>query len=100
MIVSAKKILASLALLIVALALDLRSLRRRSPVVVKKNRAVPFPRYHTDYRYGQYMIRGIRPGVEFWHTSVDGSWKVVSNSRVFAIPGSILTLRWPKPSGC
>jgi len=48
-----------------------------------KNKTVLFPRYHTDYRYGNYTIRGIRPNVEFWHTSVDGAWKFVTNSRGF-----------------
>jgi hypothetical protein len=42
-----------------------------------------YPRYHTDYRYGTYVIRGTRPSSEFWHTSVDGSWKFVTNSRGF-----------------
>jgi hypothetical protein len=35
-----------------------------------------YPRYHTDYRYGQYTLHGIRPNSEFWHTSVDGSWRL------------------------
>lgn len=48
-----------------------------------KDGAVMFPRYHTDYRYGPYTLRGIRPNAEFWHTSVDGSWKFVTNSRGF-----------------
>ena len=48
-----------------------------------KNKTVLFPRYHTDYRYGNYTLRGIRPNVEFWHTSVDGTWKFVTNSRGF-----------------
>lgn len=42
-----------------------------------------FPRYHTDYRYGDYTIRGTRPSSTFWHTSADGSWKFVTNSRGF-----------------
>ena len=48
-----------------------------------KNKTVLFPRYHTDYRYGNYTIRGIRPNAEFWHTSIDGAWKFVTNSRGF-----------------
>lgn len=48
-----------------------------------KNKTVLFPRYHTDYRYGNYTIRGIRPHAEFWHTSADGAWKFVTNSRGF-----------------
>jgi hypothetical protein len=42
-----------------------------------------FPRYHTDYRYGNYVVRGIRPNADFWHTSVDGRWRFVTNSRGF-----------------
>jgi hypothetical protein len=44
---------------------------------------VLFPRYHTAYNYGRYKIRGIRPNSRFWHTSVDGSWEFVTNSRGF-----------------
>ncbi|HVJ12595.1 MAG TPA: hypothetical protein VNC62_13585, partial [Burkholderiales bacterium] len=47
---------------------------------VFKDDTVMFPRYHTDYRYGEYTLRGIRPNAEFRHTSVDGSWKFVTNS--------------------
>jgi hypothetical protein len=46
-----------------------------------KEQTVLFPRYHTDYKYGEYTLRGIRPASEFWHTSVDGSWRFVTNSR-------------------
>jgi nucleotide-binding universal stress UspA family protein len=46
-----------------------------------KDQTVLYPRYHTDYRYGEYTIRGIRPSSEFWHTSVDGSWRFVTNNR-------------------
>jgi len=48
-----------------------------------KQETVLFPRYHTDYRYGRYTIRGTWPNAEYWMTSVDGSWKVVTNSRGF-----------------
>lgn len=46
-----------------------------------KQQTVLFPRYHTDYHYGPYTLRGVRPNAEFWHTSADGSWKFVTNSR-------------------
>jgi lysophospholipase L1-like esterase len=46
-----------------------------------KDQTVIFPRYHTDYRYGEYTLRGIRANAEFWHTSADGSWRFVTNSR-------------------
>lgn len=46
-----------------------------------KQQTVLFPRYHTDYQYGEYTLRGIRPASEFWHTSADGSWRFVTNKR-------------------
>jgi hypothetical protein len=46
-----------------------------------KERTVMFPRYHTDYRYGLYTLRGIRSQARFRHTSVDGSWEFVTNSK-------------------
>jgi hypothetical protein len=45
--------------------------------------AVVFPRYEADYKYGPYTLRGTRANAEFWHTSVDGSWRFVTNSRGF-----------------
>ena len=55
-----------------------------------------FPRYHTDYQYGRYALRGIRPGAEFWHTSADGSWRFVTNSRGFR---NERDFAYEKPSG-
>jgi hypothetical protein len=46
-----------------------------------KDQTVMFPRYHTDYRYGEYTLRGIRANAQFWHTSPDGSWKFTTNSK-------------------
>jgi hypothetical protein len=46
-----------------------------------KDQTAMFPRYHTDYRYGRYTLRGIRPNAEFRHSSVDGTWRFVTNSR-------------------
>lgn len=82
MTASAKRILANLALLVVALAFAF-ALGEGVVRLLYKDQTVLFPRYHTDYRYGRYTIRGIRPNAEFWHTSVDGSWKFVTNSRGF-----------------
>jgi lysophospholipase L1-like esterase len=45
------------------------------------DRIVMFPRYHTDYRYGEYQLRGIRANAHFRHRSADGSWAFVTNSR-------------------
>jgi hypothetical protein len=46
-----------------------------------KKETVLFPRYHSAYHYGPYVLRGIRPRAEFWHTSADGSWRFVTNAR-------------------
>jgi len=49
--------------------------------ILKKDTMVLFPRYHTDAKYGEYRIRRLRPNSEFWHTSVDGSWKFTTNKQ-------------------
>src|SRR4026207_254876 len=46
-----------------------------------KQQTVLFPRYHTDYQYGEYTLRGIRPSSEFWHTSADGTWRLATDKR-------------------
>src|SRR5688572_17199981 len=46
-----------------------------------KHDTVMFPRYHTDYRYGPYTLRGIRPSARFRHTSSDGTWEFVTNGK-------------------
>ncbi len=61
-----------------------------------KDQTVLFPRYHTDYQYGRYTIRGIRPNAEFWHTSVDGRWKFVTNSKGFR---NTKEFTYEKPAG-
>ena len=61
-----------------------------------KDQTVLFPRYHTDYHYGRYTIRGIRPNAEFWHTSVDGTWKFVTNSKGFR---NTKEFAYKKPAG-
>jgi hypothetical protein len=57
---------------------------------------VLFPRYQTDYRYGRYTLRGVRPGAVFRHTSIDGQWTFVTNSRGFRNAGEI---PYEKPHG-
>jgi lysophospholipase L1-like esterase len=37
-----------------------------------------FPRYHTDYRYGPYLLRGIRPNREFAYAKSAGVLRVLS----------------------
>jgi hypothetical protein len=77
-----KSILGNIALMVFALAIAFAL----SEIVVRllyKDQTVMFPRYHTGYQYGRYTIRGIRPNAEFWHTSIDGSWKFVTNSKGF-----------------
>lgn len=61
-----------------------------------KQQTVLFPRYHTDYRYGQYTLRGIRPDSDFWHTSPDGSWRFVINDRGFR---DVRRFTYAKPAG-
>lgn len=48
-----------------------------------KEKVVLFPRYTTDVQYGEFTIRRLRPNSEFWHTSVDGSWKFITNAQGF-----------------
>jgi len=45
--------------------------------------AVMFPRYEADYTYGPYTLPGTRAKADFWHTSADGSWRFVTNSKGF-----------------
>ena len=75
-----KRFLASGALFVVSL-LAAAALGEVVVRAVFKERTVLFPRYHTEYRYGDYTLRGIQPKSEFWHTSADGSWKFVTNSK-------------------
>ena len=77
-----KRTLSNIALMILALAFAFAV----GEIVVRllyKNETVLFPRYHTDYQYGRYTIRGNRPNADFWHTSVDGSWQFITNSKGF-----------------
>ena len=75
-----KRVLVSLAMIALstAFALALGELAVRA---LFKDRTVMFPRYHTDYRYGEYRLRGIRPNARFRHTSQDGSWEFITNSK-------------------
>lgn len=75
LLVNAALLLATLMVSFGACELAVRQLYRDQTVL--------FPRYHTDYRYGDYVLRGIRPSTEFRHTSVDGSWSFTTNSRGF-----------------
>jgi hypothetical protein len=75
-----KGALASWGLVLVSTLVGLGS----GEIVVRalfREQAAIFPRYHTDYRYGEYTLRGIRPNARFWHTSTDGSWEFVTNSK-------------------
>ncbi len=42
-----------------------------------------FPRYHTDAQYGDFTLRRIIPDSEFSHTSIDGTWKFITNKQGF-----------------
>ena len=48
---------------------------------IYKHETMLFPRYHTDAQYGEFTLRRLRPDSEFWHTSRDGSWRFITNSR-------------------
>ena len=77
-----KKALANFALVILAFCLA-SGIGEGVVRFLYKDKTVLFPRYHTDYQYGRYRIRGVRPNMEYWMTSVDGTWKFVTNSRGF-----------------
>ncbi|MCI0393136.1 MAG: GDSL-type esterase/lipase family protein [Acidobacteria bacterium] len=59
-------------------------------------RVVLFPRFHDEASYGKYTIRRLRPDTTFWHRSVDGSWKFVTNSKGFR---SDSEYSYSKPTG-
>jgi hypothetical protein len=59
-------------------------------------RIVLFPRFHDKASYGKYTIRRLRPNTTFWHHSVDGSWKFVTNSKGFR---SDTEYSYDKPNG-
>jgi hypothetical protein len=92
---SVKKVLGNAALAVFALALAL-ALGEIAVRLLFKDAAVLFPRYHKDYRYGKYTIRGLRPNAEFRHTSVDGSWTFVTNGRGFR---NTREFAYAKPAG-
>ncbi|HWA38990.1 MAG TPA: GDSL-type esterase/lipase family protein [Burkholderiales bacterium] len=90
-----KKLAGNLALLLGTLAVAFLV----GEVVVRATFAkdnVLFPRYHTDYAYGKYTLRGVRPNAEFRHTSADGSWTFVTNSRGFR---NARDIPYEKPEG-
>ena len=51
--------------------------------MVLKEKIVLFPRYHSDANYGEFTLRRLRPNTTFWHTSIDGNWKFVTNAQGF-----------------
>jgi hypothetical protein len=90
-----RKILGNVLLTLVALAIAL-GLAEMTVRLLFKEQTVLFPRYHTDYQYGRYKLRGIRADSVFHHTSVDGTWTFVTNSK-----GLRNTVEFPykKPGG-
>jgi hypothetical protein len=81
-LIGIRRLIANTALLLVSACIAFL-LGEVAVRVLFKDTTVLFPRYHTDYQYGRYTLRGIRPNSEFWHTSVDGSWKFVTNNKGF-----------------
>lgn len=51
--------------------------------LVLRDRMVLFPRYHSKAVYGDYTLRRLQPNTKFWHTSLDGRWKFVTNAQRF-----------------
>lgn len=91
----ARRVLANLLVVALACALAL-ALGEFVVRALYKQQTVLFPRYHTDFRYGQYTLRGIRPDSDFWHTSPDGSWRFVTNDRGFR---DVRRFTYAKPAG-
>ncbi|MDH3901105.1 MAG: hypothetical protein OEU51_08685, partial [Gammaproteobacteria bacterium] len=79
---SAKQVVASLALslvsIVVALVIGEIVLR-----IFYKDHIVMTPRYVTDAQYGEFTIRRLRPNTVFLHTTVDGAWKFTTNAQGF-----------------
>lgn len=82
MITSIKKFLGNVALVIAALTVSF-GIGEVAVRLLYKNETVLFPRYHTGYQYGRYYVRGIRGNMDYRMTSVDGSWRFITNSRGF-----------------
>ena len=81
-LISAKSWLKNLSLFAISVLLSLLT----AEGVVRffyKNQIVLFPRYHTSAHYGDFVLRRLRPNTVFWHSSVDGSWKFISNAQGF-----------------
>jgi hypothetical protein len=79
---SIRRVLANIALTLAGLGVAF-VLGEMAVRLVYKDQSVLYPRYHTDYHYGKYTLRGIRPHSVFWHTSVDGHWKFTTNGKGF-----------------
>jgi len=77
-----KRVATNLMLVMVALGLAF-GLAEILVRLLMADTTVLFPRYHTDYRYGEYHLRGIRPNEKFMHSSIDGQWEFVTNSAGF-----------------
>lgn len=90
-----KRIFANLAIALVSSAIALGFAEFVVRMLYKDETSL-FPRYHTDYTYGKYRIRGYRPNMEYWRSSVDGSWKFTTNSRGFH---NTREIPYSKPTG-
>jgi lysophospholipase L1-like esterase len=90
-----KKVLANLLLTVLALVVALL-LAEAVVRMLYKDQTTLFPRYHTGYKYGRYTLRGIRPNATFHHTSIDGTWAFVTNSRGLR---NTVDFPYPKPAG-
>lgn len=60
-----------------------------------KDNMVLFPRYFTDYWYGEYHMRRTRPSMKFTHKSVDGVFHFMTNEKGFRKVDSTPYLKRP-----
>ena len=60
-----------------------------------KDKMVLFPRYFTDYWYGEYHMRRTRPTMKFTHKSVDGVFHFITNEKGFRNVDSTPYLKRP-----
>jgi lysophospholipase L1-like esterase len=90
-----KKAIGNLLLTCVALTFALAA-AEFTVRLLYKDQTVLSPRYHTDYQYGRYKLRGVRPNTSYSQTTLDGSWQFVTNSRGFR---NAVDFPYGKPNG-
>ncbi len=51
--------------------------------LLMKERIHLFPQFHDAATYGEFTIRRYRPGITFWHRTIDGHWYFKINNKGF-----------------